>query len=300
MQYYSEYIREIYYNVLNNTTDHETDPTFSLNTVLNDNDQKLLNILSNILKRENNSTEYKELHVLSLSILSWILSFVSCDDNDEKANDQKNLIVGNDYIAASLDSAIALINDTKEDKIVTNLCLMIIAVQNTPQLMEYRVNLIMEGLVKNMTSVQRSPRLDVDDDNDWNQPIVAYSALYKLFQQLPSEVLSRQDKWSKRLFLLLLNSFSVESSSETSQISCESDIDSRYSSSNTSVCTSSSTSSSSTSGSTSERTNNSSNSSNNSHERNTHKATYAKVISSLHSEPNADTLIQPIAVVAFR
>jgi hypothetical protein len=278
IQYYSEYIKEIYYNILSNITDHETDPTFSLNTVLNEKDQKLLKILSNILKSENSSTEDKELQLLSLNILIWILSFVSCDDDDEKANDQKSFIVGNDYITASLDSAISLMNNPKENKVVTNLCLMIIVMQNTPQLMEDRINLIMEGLVLNMTSVQRFPRLDIVDDNDWNQPIVAYSGLYTLFQQNPSEILSRHEMWSKRLFLLLLNSFSVEST-EGAQLDCESAINSsKNSSTNISASSVSSSSSSSTSARTSVST---SSSNNNTNERNNHKAAYAKGILTL-------------------
>jgi hypothetical protein len=202
----------------------------------------------------------------------------------------------------SLDSAISLMNSTKEDKVVANLCLMIIVMQNTPQLMEGRINLIMEGLVLNMTSIQRSPRLDIVDDHDWNQPIVAYSALYTLFQQNPSEVLLRHEMWSKRLFLLLLNSFSVESSTEGGQISCELAVNSCRSSStkiSASTSVSTSTSLSSSSSSTSARTSVTTSSSNNVNERNNHKATYAKGISSPHAEPT-DTVIQPIAVVAFR
>jgi hypothetical protein len=208
-------------------------------TVLNDN---FLSILSTQLTKCDTPQD-KQLCLMALNILSWILSFVSCSDNEEEANFQKKFILESSHLKLSFERAIFLISSQYENVEVVNLCLFVLMEQSTPHLVAGRSAALIDILVrcmdhsyipKNITEI--IPKNIPIKNEHWKQPIIACSALCVLLDQIPDEILGRYRSWSVDVFLLLVQSFS-SNTAETQ------DSNSRSSSSSNSSSSSSSNSS---------------------------------------------------------
>ena len=207
-----------------------TDPVIS-DAVLNDH---FLSVLASKLI-SCNTAEEKHLCVMSLNILSWILSHVSCSDEVGQSNAQKKFISENEYLQLSFDRVVALISNEQKHTDIVNLCLFVIMEQCTPNFFEGRMDAVIAALVSCMDrSLTRSklcsevpknnipqnnilnnnvPRNDdvlqnkLQNTDDWKQPIMACSALCTILKQQKEEVLSRSHIWSASVFNLLIKSF---------------------------------------------------------------------------------------------
>jgi hypothetical protein len=187
--------------------------------VLNDN---FLSILSSKII-ESKTSEEKQLCLLSLNILGWILSCVSCsDDVDEAVSvSQKNFIHSNVWIQSCFNKVIALMNEEQQHIDVMNLCLFVVMEQCTPDLLGGHLSIIVQAITRSIgiTGIH-ALRNQPFEEQSWKQPIIACSALCTLLEQVPDEVQSRHAVWSSNVFLLLVHSFSDDSSH--TNLSCSS------------------------------------------------------------------------------
>lgn len=187
--------------------------------VLNDN---FLSILSSKIIEPKTSEEL-QLCLLSLNILGWILSCVSCsDDVDEAVSvSQKNFIHSNVRIQSCFRKVIGLVNEENQHVDVMNLCLFVVMEQCTPDLLRGHLSIIVQAITRSIgiTGIH-AHRNQPFEEQSWKQPIIACSALCTLLEQVPDEVLSRHAVWAADVFLLLVQSFSHDSSH--TNLSCSS------------------------------------------------------------------------------
>lgn len=209
----SRLLLDAYKNMMN-----VSDPITST-PVLNDN---FLSILSSKII-ESKTAEEKQLCLLSLNILGWILSCVSCsDDVDEAVSvSQKNFIHSNVRIQSCFSKVIALMNEAKQHIDVMNLCLFVVMEQCTPDLLLGHLSIIVQAITRSIgITAIHALRNQPFEEQSWKQPIIACSALCTLLEQVPDEVLSRHAVWAADVFLLLVHSFSHDSSH--THLSCSS------------------------------------------------------------------------------
>lgn len=179
------------------------------NAVLNDN---FLTLLSTQLTKFD-TPEDKQLCLMALNILSWILSFVSCSENEEEANIQKKIIFESSHLKTSFERAIVLISSHYDNVEVVNLCLFVLMEQSATHLVVGRSAVLIDALVRCMDhnsilSKNIHPKNIPVQNERWKQPIIACSALCTLLEQIPDEILKRHRYWSVDVFLLLVQSFS--------------------------------------------------------------------------------------------
>jgi hypothetical protein len=209
----SRLLLDAYKNMMN-----VSDP-ITLTPVLNDN---FLSILSSKIV-ESKTSEEKQLCLLSLNILGWILSCVSCSDCVDEAVSfsQKNFIHSNVRIQSCFSNVIALMNEDKQHVDVMNLCLFVVMEQCTPDLLRGHLSIIVHAITRSIgiTGIHAF-RNQPFEEQSWKQPIIACSALCTLLEQMPDEVLSRHAVWAADVFLLLVHSFSDDSSH--TNLSCSS------------------------------------------------------------------------------
>jgi hypothetical protein len=229
-------------------------------TVLNEN---FLSILSTQLTKCDTSQD-EQLCVMALNILSWILSFVSCSDDEKESNIQKKLIIESSHLKSSFERTIVLISSHYDNVEVVNLCLFVLTEQSTPHLVVGRSAALVDALVKCMDHnnvlpkniPKNIPPKNIPVQNErWKQPIIACSALCVLLDQIPDEMLKRHQSWSAEVFLLLVQSFSPN----TAQTQVN------YSNNNNSSNNNSSNSSSSNNNNNNNSSNNNNNNSSSSH-----------------------------------
>ena len=159
------------------------------------------------------TTEDKQLCLLSLNILSWILSCVSCSDDVVEAVSQKNFIINNVHIQSSLSKVVALMDEEKQHVDVMNLCLFVVMEQCTPDLLHGSLSTVVQAIAKCISNKGiPSQNNEEIDEQSWKQPIIACSALCALFEQIPEEILSRHSMWTFNVFLRLVDSFSEDAS----------------------------------------------------------------------------------------